>query len=759
MKKVLVFTIFIFFSIAVFSNIFYGNLHAHTSFSDGSLFPEDAYKYAKNYVDVQAITDHAYYFEQLVNGKEKPVLTKIAAEKATVPGKFVALQGFEWTSGIGHINVYESTEWISRNIDGSIEGFYKWLIEHKKLGQFNHPVNTFGTFNDFQYFPEADLYMNLIEVGNGNWALGDVINDEMFGNYFVALNKGWHLGATVGQDNHKPNWGSANEARTGIIAENLTYEDIMNALWKRHTFGSEDKNVKVHFSYSDYIMGDIVNSFSSTATLHFEYEDSEVLSYFALISQSGTVVDFRPNMSKYSTDIEITIPDGYEWYFIYAKQQDTNEIVTSPIWFQKNSKVFVNNIRKNKKELFSGESVDVFYDIYNTSYENVKINFKILDNDDELLVKEMVFEPYEKKSNNVEISGLSEGVHVIKFFVNDILVQSFVFNVEKKSGKTVLIDVLHENDHVDYLKSLIPLLEKEGYKVLFSKRMLDDFENVDILLIPTPKKDGFDFSKDLLPQEIEALNSFSGEIILIAGSDEKYLEIYKQNINGKVLNIEDVKSYFNLKENPILTSNKVCVDVGHLNDYDSDKLTKFEQFLKLNGLTIEYIKHLDNLNCRVLIIQNGKDFSEDEIKNIVEYVKAGGKLILTSESDYSDGGNTKDMNKILEQLGIDVRFNDDQVIDNINNYGAYYKILVDGIRFYSPCSLIVNDKDAQILVESKTASTEDKDGNNDSVPVDRVILAVSVKVDGGEVIILGKSIFSDYDFDFNKEFIKKIILN
>ncbi|MDK2886340.1 MAG: hypothetical protein PWP54_898 [Thermosipho sp. (in: thermotogales)] len=759
MKKVLIISIILLGVFLAFPNIYYGNLHAHTSYSDGSLFPEDAYNYAKNYVDVQAITDHAYYFTQLIDGKEKPYLTKIAAENATIPGKFVALQGFEWTAGIGHINVYESIEWISRNIDGSLDGFFKWLIEQKKLGQFNHPIKTFGTFNDFEYYPEADLYMNLIEVGNGNWALGDVISEEMFGNYFVALNKGWHLGATVGQDNHKPNWGSANEARTGIIANNLTYEDIMDALWKRHTFGTEDKNVKVDFSYKDYIMGDIVNDVPSTAILHFEYEDSDVLTYFVLYSQSGTVVEFKPNASKFATDIEVSIPDGYEWYFIYAKQQDTNEIVTSPIWFQANSKVFVNNVRKNRAKLFSGENVGIFYEIYNVSDEYVNVEFKVLDNEREIKKEEISFKPFEKKQKNIEISDLNEGEHVVKFYIDNILVQSFVFNVEKKSGKTVLVDVLHENDHIDYLKSLSPLFEKEGYKVLYSKRMLNNFENVDIIIIPTPKEGGFEFSKDLLPQELKALNEFTGEIIIIPGSDEKYLEVYKEKINGKIVEIDEIKSFFKLKEVSKPLTNKVCVDVGHLNDYGPDKLVKFEQFIKEKGLKVEYLKKIDVLDCRVLIIQNGKDFSEQEISNIVDYVNKGGKLILTSKSDYSDGGNTKDMNKILENLGIDVRFNDDQVIDEVNNYGANYKILVDGIRMYSPCSLIVNDKNAEILLESKTASTEDKDGNNDAIPVDRVILGVRVKIGSGEVIILGKSIFSDYDFDFNKEFIEKIILN
>ncbi|SHH37368.1 DUF4350 domain-containing protein [Thermosipho atlanticus] len=759
MKKFLFIFVLFFVFISAFSNIFYGNLHAHTSYSDGSLYPEDAYAYAKNYVDVQAITDHAYYFTQLVNGKEKPYLTKLAAKNATVPGKFVALQGFEWTSGMGHINVYETLDWLSRNMDGSVKGLYNWLIEHKKLGQFNHPINTFGTFNDFEFFPEADLYMNLIEVGNGNWALGDVISPEMFGNYFVALNKGWHLGATVNQDNHKPNWGGANEGRTGIIANELTYEDIMDALWKRHTFGSEDNNVKIEFSYKNYIMGDIVNEVPKKAMLHFEYEDTDILSYFALISQSGTIVEFSPNVSKYSTDISVEIPDGFEWYFIYAKQQDEDEIITSPIWFQADSKVFVNNLRQNPLNLFSGDNVKVFFDVYNVSADNINVLLKVLDNNSLIEERRISFSPYEKKAYNVKINDLSEGLHVIKFLINDVVVQSYKFNVSKKTNKVVLIDILHENDYLDRLKAMVPVFEENGYTVLFSKRMLNKFDNVDIVIIPTPKEGGFSFSKDLLPQEVKALAEFDGEIVLIPGSDEEYFKIFTQKIKGKIVNIEEIAKYFNLTVSEKKKIETVFIDIGHLNDYSRDKLTKLERFLVSKGLTVRYINKIEDLDCEVLIIQNGKNYSKEELENIVNFVNKGGKLILTSKSDYSDGGNTEDMNKILKLLGLNVRFNDDQVVDKVNNYGAYYKVLVNGLRFYSPCSILVNDEKVEILLKSDTATNEDRDGNNDAIPVKTVVLAAKARVGKGEVIVLGKSIFSDYDFDFNKKFIETIILN
>lgn len=745
MKKFLVIFLSL-LAILTFSNIFYANLHSHTSYSDGKLFPEDAYNYAKNYVDVLAVTDHAYYFEQLIDGKTKTYLTKLAAENATIEGEFLALQGFEWTSGVGHINVYESLEWIDRNQESSVEGFYKWLVEHKKLGQFNHPIKLFGTFDNFVYYPQADLYMNLIEVGNGNWSSGDVISNEMLSNYKLAIQKGWHLGATVGQDNHKPNWGSANEGRTGIITPNLTYDDIMSALWSRHTFGSEDKDVKINFSYDNFIMGDIVVNPPKRVSLKFEYSDNDKISYFALVSQSGTIVELNPNVTNYSTSITIEIPDGYEWYFCYIKQNDGDEIVTSPIWFQVDSDVFVNNMNFANNALF--------FDVYNVTNKTIISKLEIVTDNKVLYSENVDLNGYEIKSKMVKINGLASGTHTLKFLVNGICVQSYNIDI-KEYKQTIMIDILHENDHLDRLKKFGEFLSKKGYNVVYSKRMLNKLDNIDVLIIATPKKDGFDFSKDLLAPELKELSEFDGEIILIPGSDEVYFNLYKQKLNGEILSIDELFERFGFVEK----SNKVFIDIGHLNDYNRSKLSKIETFLKEFGLNVEYIEKLEKIDRGVLIIQNGRGYSENEVKNIVKFVQNGGKLIITSKSDYKDGGNTKELNYILEKLGVTTRFNDDQVVDFENNYGAPFKVLVNNVRFYSSCSLIIGEN-TKIILSSKTAKNEDKDGNNDAVVLNGdVVLAAEEDIGLGKVIILGKSVFSDYDFDYNKEFILNIILN
>lgn len=384
--------------------------------------------------------------------------------------------------------------------------------------------------------------MNLIEVGNGNWSSGDVINEEMFGNYILALNKGWHLGATVGQDNHKPNWGSANEGRTGIVADALTYDDIMDALWKRHTFGSEDKNVKALLKSGSHLMGDIVSVEDlSPQTISLEYEDTEKLLYLAVISQSGTVLELRPNTEQLNLTLSVTPPDGYEWYFVYMKQFDGDEIVTSPIWFQTPSPVYVNSVRVSPEEIHDGESAKVYFEIYNVTGEDQNVKLSVLLDENPLREVEMKFSPYQVKRFVVPTEPLEKGYHRVSFVVDGKLVQSSGFSVKEKLKGVIMIDTLHENDHLEELKALVEELEKRGYNVKYPKVMLKDLEGVDILIISTPKEGGLSFAKKLSDKELEAIENFKGKIYIVPGGDEEYRKIYLEKIKGEVVTLEELR--------------------------------------------------------------------------------------------------------------------------------------------------------------------------------------------------------------------------
>jgi len=303
-------------------------------------------------------------------------------------------------------------------------------------------------------------------------------------------------------------------------------------------------------------------------------------------------------------------------------------------------------------------------------------------------------------------------------------------------------------------------LEKDGNSVVYSGTMLTNYEGIDAIIIPTPKEDGLSFFKDLLPDEVEWLNSFQGKIYIVPGSDSEYLKIYSEQIkNGiNVESLDKLYEAFNLK--PVITSSVkefkkiVYIDQGHANDYGPSNLKKLENALKNNGFGAQYINKIDNIDGKYLVIMNGKGFSDDELKEIADFVKSGGTLILTSKSDYSNGGYTEDMNTILDYLNAPVRFNDDQVIDDASNYGSNFKILAQHLRFYSTCSIILYGN-ADVLVSSDSAKTMDADNKNDAAPVDKVVLAARFSYGNGSVYVLGKAIFSDYDYDYNKEFIEK----
>lgn len=75
----------------------WGDCHSHSLYSDGGGLPNEVYNYARYIarLDFASLTDHGEYLH-LDNGYS--ALEK-ATNRANEPGKFVAIQGVEWTSG------------------------------------------------------------------------------------------------------------------------------------------------------------------------------------------------------------------------------------------------------------------------------------------------------------------------------------------------------------------------------------------------------------------------------------------------------------------------------------------------------------------------------------------------------------------------------------------------------------------------------------------------------------------------------------
>ena len=106
-------------------NVYFGNLHSHTSYSDGSGTPEQAYRHARDAgLDFLAVTEHNHRQADgqgelrdglliatdpsLYAGPQASALIP-AARALTQDGQFVALYGQEFSSISkgNHVNVFE----------------------------------------------------------------------------------------------------------------------------------------------------------------------------------------------------------------------------------------------------------------------------------------------------------------------------------------------------------------------------------------------------------------------------------------------------------------------------------------------------------------------------------------------------------------------------------------------------------------------------------------------------------------------------
>ena len=338
---------------------YHGDLHNHTSYSDGSLTPADAFAHGKAAgYDFMALTDHSYAIDDTEWAD-----TLSAANSATVPGEFVALRGFEYTQGAeGHINVYNSTRHACRTNTGAsfcdytpnleqgvtVEGFYHWLAltgtqaldGSGTVMQFNHPgwIN----FNDWTYHPEVGATARLEEVGNGS-GTSYVFSEEEF---IRSLDYGWKVAATNNADTHSPFWGTNTDHRTGVWMPALTKANLLDALKARRTFATEDKNATLSMKANGAWMGmEIPNVGSIAFDINGTDPDNEGAPLVELISFGGSVVtSTHPASSNFSWQPIVPVTPGVHYFYVKVTQPDGDRIVSSPIWTQGSADVSLTDL-------------------------------------------------------------------------------------------------------------------------------------------------------------------------------------------------------------------------------------------------------------------------------------------------------------------------------------------------------------------------------------------------------------------------------
>lgn len=314
--------------------LYFGNLHAHTSYSDGQLTPAEAFPYARDTgkLDFMAMTDH----EEQITDTDWPN-TKAAADAANQDGTFVAIAGYEWGSPTyNHLNFFDLDVFYS--IDAYLPTTDLGRLWHEvrtteppPIMQFNHPDwkpdAPDHNWKQFKYDEGIDSVASLIEVKQPDHELA----------YNLALDNGWHVSAVFNQDNHDADWGTQNDCRAAFWMTALTRTGLLEAMRAGRSFSTCDKNASVTFKGNGEWMGSIVHA--QPVNLTWELSDPDAADTFdkvEVVSNAGAILAAtEPKTNTVSGTFDAPAVTGATaWYYLRITMSSGAMIYTAPIYYE-----------------------------------------------------------------------------------------------------------------------------------------------------------------------------------------------------------------------------------------------------------------------------------------------------------------------------------------------------------------------------------------------------------------------------------------
>ncbi len=375
-------------------NYYFGNIHAHSSYSDGNkdsasslmTTPLQDFNYAKasQHIDFYGISDHNH----LAAGMQSPVYYHKGladADSATTEGSFVALYGMEWgiISGGGHVIIYGYDSligWETNNYDVYVaKNNYTnlWKKINAKQGAFGYLAHPeVGDFGDILANPavlQADNAIAGMAVRSGpafstNTTYSNPSTSNNIADYNNALKQGYHVGVGLDHDTHYSVFGRQSAGRLVVLAPALTRAAILEAFRKMRFYSSDDWNTEVNFTISNQSMGSILEK-AGSPTINVTVTDPDIsetvstITVYYGIPGSGnnpTTLNSVSNSASLSYTHTINNNSTY-YYYLKITQGDGNTIWTSPIWYTRNDAVTnsppVANFTSSSTSLCSGHEV------------------------------------------------------------------------------------------------------------------------------------------------------------------------------------------------------------------------------------------------------------------------------------------------------------------------------------------------------------------------------------------------------------------
>lgn len=353
-------------------NYYFGNLHSHSSYSDGNAdniakIPADDYEFAKTAMcmDFLGISEHNHSTAGMHLADWQPLMNQAGAASTA---NFVALYGQEWgvigTTGAagdhaGHLLVYGVDSLIGWE-PGNYQVFVPKSTYTGSTGLFdvvnrNSSNNAFVTLAHPDNYDYDDLLHINYDLFADNAIVGTAVEngpafstDTTYSNppasmstltyYRSMLAKGYHLGPTIDHDNHNLTFGHTAKSRLAILASSLSKQNIFDAMRSMRFYATEDCNAKINFTVNNSPMGSIITKAGAPQIFVSCITTSAVSSIKIMygVPGSGTAaVTLTSNTSAGSLSYTHTALANLSTGYYYADITETTgqRIITSPVWY------------------------------------------------------------------------------------------------------------------------------------------------------------------------------------------------------------------------------------------------------------------------------------------------------------------------------------------------------------------------------------------------------------------------------------------
>lgn len=316
--------------------LFWADMHCHNGLTaDAEGQPDEMHFYARDRagLDVVVFTNNDFYNVPLTQYDFELghlFATTFSARLHAAERPLLSLPGFEWTSripGVATAKLSDSSNWLppyrNRSYPNHRSVIYPPsggpLVHFTEVGndiaRLNEAVEKAGGITLSQH-NAFKLSGHPVEVGfelTSGWSNYIGARPRLF---HEPLNQGARLGFTANGDTHRRAPGLSG-ALTGIYAEELTADSILDALRNRRCFATMGSQIFLDTRTGDALMGSEIKTSEGNVTLRLHAIGTRPITQARLIRNGETIHEVKGNGTR---ELKVCIIDkelskGTHWYY------------------------------------------------------------------------------------------------------------------------------------------------------------------------------------------------------------------------------------------------------------------------------------------------------------------------------------------------------------------------------------------------------------------------------------------------------------